>query len=121
MNNNLRNIKDFTKSDIASIIFVIASVLNIIGSDKEKEYLCTNDMKDKEVAYNIYILVLLTLIGLYIYFIKVNYKAYQDCTNQDRESYLIRLYGSILFLIGGLCFLYYRISDKNKFENAVEI
>ena len=118
MNNEL---KDYTKEDITSIIFVIASVLNIIGSDKEKEYLFSNDIKDKETAYDIYIIVLLILIVLYLYFIKVNYQAYQDCSNENRCSYLIRLYGSIFFLLGGLCFLYYRIDNKNKLNNPVEI
>ena len=121
MNNNLGEIKNFTKSDIASIVFVIASVLNIIGSDKEKEYLYSHDISDKETAYNIYILVLLVLIVLYIYFIKANYQAYQNCNDQDRESYLVRLYGSIFFLVGGFCFLYYRIDNRNKIEDAVEI
>ena len=77
--------------------------------------------KDKETAYNIYIIVLLILIVLYLYFIKVNYQAYQDCSNENRCSYLIRLYGSIFFLLGGLCFLYYRIDNKNNLNNPVEI
>ena len=120
MNSN-NEIKQFTKGDIASIIFVIASVINIIASDKEKEYLFSNDIKDKEVANTIYILVLLLLIGLYIYFIKINYQAYQDCSDKDREAFLVRLYGSIFLFIGGLCFLYYRINDRNSIQNSVEI
>ena len=121
MNNNYYELKNFTISDITSIIFIIASVLNIIASDKEKEYLIGKDIKDKRIAYNIYILVLLTLIILYLYFIDINYKAYKNINNQDKKNTLIRLYGSIFFLIGGLAFLYYRINDKNNLETAIEI
>ena len=104
MNNPYTEIKNFTKSDIVSIIFVIASILNIIASDKEKEYIISKDIKDKNTAYNIYIVVLSTLIVLYICFININYKTYKN--NQDKDNSLIRLYGSIFFLIGGLCAFY---------------
>ena len=117
MNNTYNELKNFTKSDIASIVFIMASALNIIASDKEKEYLFSRDIKDKAIAYNIYILVLLILLILYIYFIDINYKAYKN--NQDNS--LIRLYGSIFFLIGGLCFLYFRINSKNSIQTSVEI
>ena len=116
-----RELKDFTYQDITSIIFVIASVLNIIASDKEKEYIISNDKKDMNTAYNIYIIVLIILIILYLYFLKGNYKAYKNCSDINRDSYLIRLYGSIFFLIGALCFLYFRIDNKNKIQSSVEI
>lgn len=121
MKNNYKEIKDFTYQDITSIIFVIASVLNIIASDKEKEYVLSNNKKDMMTAYNIYIIVLIVLIVLYLYFLKGNYKAFKNCSDINRESYLIRLIGSILFLIGSLCFLYFRIDNKNKIQSSVEI
>ena len=116
MNNN--EIKQFTKGDIISIIFVLASVINIIASDKEKEYLFGNDIKDMKDANTIYIFVLLILLGLYIYFVKSNYQSYQ---NNNSQNNLVRLYGSIFLLIGGLCFLYYRINDRNSIQNNVEL
>ena len=118
MNNIDHEIKKFTKGDIASIVFIGAAVLNILGSDKEKEYLVTNDINDKKSAYDIYIIVLLILIILYLYFIKSNYQEYQKDNSNDN---LIRLYGSIFFLGGGLCFLYYRLNNKNKLFGSVEI
>ena len=121
MNSNYDELKRFTYQDIASIIFVVASVLNIIASDKEKEYIISNDIKDKNIANIIYMIVLLILIILYLYFIKANNEAYQNCSNRDREIFLIRLYGSVFFLVGGLCFLYFRINDINNIQSSVEI
>ena len=118
MNNEL---KKFTYQDIISIVFVVASILNIIASDKEKEYIFSKDIKDRNTANVIYIIVLLVLIILYIYFIKVNYQEYNKCNNYEKNKNLIRLYGSIFFLIGSLCFLYFRINDKNNIQSIVEI
>lgn len=118
MNNEL---KKFTYQDIISIIFVIAAICNIIACDKEKEYIISKDKKDKEIANTIYILVIVVFIILYIYFIKVNYKEYNNCNIYEKNKDLIRLYGSIFFLIGALCFLYYRINDKNDIQSIVEI
>ncbi len=120
MNNN-QEIKNLTKGDIASVIFVVASVLTIIASDKEKEYLFSNDIKDKKTANTIYLIVLSILIVLYVYFIKVNHQAYTNCQDNEREAYLVRLWGSIFLLIGGLCFLYYRIDDRNNAISPVEL
>ena len=111
-------LKRFTYQDIISIIFVIAAISNIIASDKEKEYIISKDKKDKEVANNIYIIVLLVLILLYIYFVKANYENY---SNSKKYNDLIRLYGSVFLLVGGLCFLYYRINDKSDIESSVEL
>ena len=121
MNNYTKEIKNLTKSDIISIIFVIASIFNIIASDKEKEYLFSNDIKDKKMASTIYLLILLALIILYLYFVKNNYQAYTNCQDKDRKAYLVRLYGSIFLFIGGICFLYYRIDDRNKIVSPVEL
>ena len=121
MSNNYQQLKNYTKGDITSIVFVIAAVLNIIASDKEKEYIIGKNKKDKYIASNIYIFVLLILIILYIYFTKVNYRAYNNCIDVNKNPYLIRLYGSIFFLMGGLCFLYYRTNEGNNIETSVEI
>ena len=118
MNNEIKN---FTKQDIISIIFVIAAICNIIASDKEKEYIISKDVHDKKIANNIYIIILLIFIILYIYFIKANYKAYNGCDFNDKDKNLIRLYGSIFFLIGALCFLCFRINDKNDIQSIVEV
>lgn len=121
MNNSYQELKNFTKGDIASIVFVIASVLNIIASDKEKEYLIGKNKKDKYTANNIYLIVLIILIALYLYFIKVNYGAYNTCADENKNPYLIRLFGSIFFLLGGFCFLDYRLNDRNNIQTSVEI
>ncbi len=121
MNNSYQELKNYTKGDITSIIFVVASILNIIASDKEKEYIIGKNKKDKYTASNIYLLVLLILIILYLYFIKANYEAYNNCKDNERKTYLVRLYGSIFFLLGGFCFLYYRINDRNNIQTNVEI
>ena len=121
MNNYYKEIKNFTFQDIISIVFIVASVLNIIACDKEKEYVISNNKKDKITANNIYILVLLIFICLYTYFIKVNYNSYSNCKDYESEAFLIRLYGSIFFLVGGVCFLYFRINDRENIQNIIEI
>ena len=118
MNNELKKI---TYQDIISIIFVIAAITNIIASDKEKEYIISKNKNDKEIANNIYIIVIIVFIILYIYFININYKEYNNCNIYDKDKNLVRLYGSILFLLGALCFLYYRINDRNSIQSIVEI
>ena len=58
---------------------------------------------------------------LYIYFIKVNYKEYNNCSSINKDKNLIRLYGSVFFLLGSLCFLCYRINDRSSIQSIVEI
>ena len=116
-----KEIKNFTYQDIISFVFIGASILNIIASDKEKEYLISKNKDDLKVAYDIYIWVLIILIILYLYFVKVNYQVYKDASLKEKKASYISLIGNIFFLIGGLCFLYSRICNKNQIQNEVEL
>ena len=42
-----------------------------------------------------------------------NYKAYQKVSEEKKELYQIKLLGSILFIVGGICLLYFQKEQKS--------
>jgi len=98
-------------------IFIFLSILNIVSNDNQKKYVISNNQYYEDRANNISILVLSILLIIYFYFFFRNYSMYNnkindgEVTNED----LIKVMGSLLFVIGTICLLYFQINSDDNF------
>lgn len=122
MNNNVFDeIKRLNFEDLLWIVFIITSILNIWGNDYQKKYVISNDNYYEDKANNIYIFILVIVLFLYLYFFNRNYKMYKSKMNGSTTEDFIKVIGSIFFIIGTLCLLYFQVNSNNNFIGGPEI
>ena len=109
MNDKIREINGLNIEIVLSIIFIFISLINIYGDQIQKKFLITGERNDEKKARKIFAIALIISIFIYLYFIYRNYNDLQDAikNNQSVPQSYIRLFGSILILVGALCILYY--------------
>lgn len=113
-NNEIRRL-DF--ENILWIIFIILSILNIVSNNNQKEYVKSYNQYYEDKANNISIFVLSIVLLIYLYFFLRNYTMYSNkmnigkVTNED----LIKVLGSLFFVIGTICLLYFQINGDDNF------
>lgn len=89
-------------------------VANLFGNYYEKEYLRTHN-KATEIKYNsIYEIVLILTFFIYIYLLLRNYNNYQRAPLNEKNIYLVRVFGAIFLIVGILCFIYYQDYQRRK-------
>ena len=113
--NDIKELERLNFEDIIWCIFIILSILNIIGNNNQKKYVISNNQYYEDTANNISIFVLIVLLCIYFYFFYRNYNMYNhnglDVTNTD----LIKVIGSLLFILGTICLLYFQINSNDNF------
>ena len=120
MNDMENEIKRLKFEDIIWIVFIVLSILNIIGNDNQKKYVVSNNQYYEDRANNISIFVLTTLFFVYLYFFYRNYNMYN---NKDNASDVdrVKVIGSLFFIIGTLCLLYFQVNSDDNFIGEPEI
>ena len=120
MDNIEKEIKRLNFEDIIWIVFIVLSILNIVGNDNQKKYVVSNKQCYEDRANNISIFVLTTLFFVYLYFFYRNYNMYN---NKDNPSDVdrIKVIGSFLFMVGTLCLLYFQVNSNDNFIGDVEL
>lgn len=100
------------------IVFIVISALDIYGDELIKASVRENKPEEKNKAENLFLFVSLVSILVYIYFF---YRNYTDYKKHPNKNYEIRLFGSILILVGTLCLLYFQINanDDNDLPSNV--
>lgn len=106
--------------DYIWIIFIILSILNIVCNKYQKEYVISNNDRYEDVAKNISIIVLIVLVFIYLYFFLRNYNMYNSKVDATKEDF-IKLVGSLLFVIGTFCLLYFQVNSRDNFIDDVEL
>ena len=114
MNNKINELNRLNFEDIIWIIFIILSILNISANNNQKKFVMTNLQIYEDNANNTSILVLTILLIIYMYFFQRNYNMYKNKDNPTKEDY-IKVTGSILFILGTICLLYFQINSENNF------
>ena len=109
MNTDSELIKRLNFENIIWLIFIIVSIVDIDGDELIKKSVRLGDDESKKKATNLFLIVALISILVYIYFFYRNYTDYKKYKN---DNYLIRLIGSILILAGTFCLLYFQISSS---------
>lgn len=106
MNDQEELIKRLSFENFIWLTFIIVSALDIYGDELIKRSVKNNAPNLKTKAENLFLFVALISILVYIYFFYRNYTDYKKYCNKEYE---IRLFGSILVLVGTLCLLYFQI------------
>ena len=118
--NDIDEIKRLNFEDIIWIVFIILSILNLFANKYQKDYVVSNKQYYEDRANNISIFVLTILFIIYLYFFYRNYNMYN---NKDNPSDVdrIKVIGSLFFIIGSLCLLYFKINSDDNFIGEPEI
>ena len=106
--------------DYIWIIFIILSILNIVCNKYQKEYVIRNNDRYEDVAKKISIIVLIVLFFIYLYFFLRNYNMYNSKVDATKEDF-IKLVGSLLFVIGTFCLLYFQVNSSDNFIDDIEL
>ena len=113
MNNKQSELDRLNFEDWIFIFFIVASILNIYGDNLLKKYIIENNIKYKEKADEIFTIVLIITILLYIYFVKRNYGFYNQAEPNRKKVLIIKLIGSILILYGAIFLFIFQLKDKD--------
>ena len=120
MNDIEKEIKRLNFEDVIWIVFIVLSVLNIVGNDNQKKYVISNKQYYEDRANNISVFVLTILFIIYLYFFYRNYNMYNDKDNPSDVD-MIKVIGSFLFIVGTLCLLYFQVNSDDNFIGEPEL
>lgn len=99
------------------IVFAVISLMNVRGDILEENYLLSNNNFCKNKANNIFKFTIKTTILIYLYFLIRNIDAYNNISNDKKDLYLIKVYGSCFLIAGAICLLYFQ-EKENSFIGA---
>lgn len=97
------------------IIFIILSLLSILGNYDERMYLKEKNSYYKDQANKIFEFSLVVTFFIYLYFFTRNYEAYNNATIEQKELYQIKVIGTLFLIAGILCSLYFQQKQTNFF------
>lgn len=101
------------------IIFVVISLLSIVGDELIKNSIITGNKQNDFLAKNLFTLILIITLLIYFYFIMRNYNDMQD--NIGDQKYQIRFIGSLFIFVGAICLLYFQIKSSTVTESLSNI
>lgn len=113
MNDEDELIRRLSFENFIWITFIIVSAIDIYGDELIKRSVRENDEKAQQRAESLFLFVALISILVYVYFFYRNYTDYQKHCN---KYYGIRLFGSILILVGTLCLVYFQLYNTKEVE-----
>lgn len=99
--------------DYIWVIFIVLSILNIFGDNYQKQFLETNDSNDEIRANNIFLFVLIISFFIYLYFLIRNISAFERADEEEKNLFSIKVFGSILFVVGIICLIYFQVKQTN--------
>ena len=119
MNNNISaKINALNIDDLVWYIYIFISVAALYSNELEKQYAATKDKRKLTEFHSINLVVLTIAFIIYIYFLIVAYKRYNDNKNASTFTGIV---SSILFLIGGGALLYLELKSTDNEINDVGI
>jgi len=108
-------IKRLNFENLLWVIFIILSILNIVSNNNQKEYVVSKNQYYEDRANNISMFVLTVLLFVYLYFFTRNYRMYKNKVNNATREDFVKVMGSIFFIIGTLCLLYFQVNSDDNF------
>lgn len=119
MNNDVEDmVKRLNFENLIWIVFIIVAAFDIYGDELIKKGLTQNDQQARQKANKVFIIVTLISVFIYLYFF---YRNYTDYKKYHNKSYEVRLIGSILFLAGILCLLYFQTTTTNSTDSLSNV
>lgn len=120
MNDIENEIMRLNFEDFLWIVFIFLSILNIVANKFQKNYVVSGKQYYEDKANNISIFVLILLLFVYIYFFYRNYNMYNNKYNPSGVD-RIKIVGSLFFIFGTLCLLYFQVNSDDNFIVESEI
>lgn len=105
---------------IIYVVFIIISVMGIIGTNYEEKFIETGDSFYHEKGCTIFKITIVIALIIYLYYLKKNYEIYNEASSKEKNLIRIRLFGSIFFVVGAICLVYFRFKDPG-FVDSPEI
>lgn len=118
MNENDKMIKRLSFENLIWISYIVISLLDIYGDELLKRNLKYNDKEASKKANKLFLGITLFTILIYGYFFIRNYNDYKKYQN---KSYELRLIGSIFFLLGTFCLLYFQTTISNEIDSPSNV
>lgn len=116
MNEQEELIKRLSFENLIWIVYIAVAIFNIYGDELIKRSIRNNDMAANRQAKKIFLVILSITAIIYLYFLARNYSDLKK--HSTEKAYRVRFLGSILLLIGILCFLYFQLSITRE-ENSI--
>ena len=112
MNNNA--IKELKIDEFIWIIFIILSIINIIGDKCLINYYKYNNKDKNKQAKDIFTLSVFISLIIYIYLLYKRYKVYYNnkINNKNTNICGTRLFATILVVTATILFLYCQLEDR---------
>ena len=114
INNRLKQIKI---EDYVWLIYIGIIFLSWYSNNLERDYLINNNEISKEKYQNILVFIFLVLLIIYLYFFKGSFDDFLNLkisdSNKKKELVTLAFIGMLLFVVGGIIFLYIALEDKN--------
>ncbi len=111
-----QQLKQLQLENFLSLLFVAAAVINIYGDKIQQAFVVYKNPNDEKKSRDIFLIALLITFVVYIYFLNRNQKslkkAIMDCS-PDVFAYKVRLFGTVLLIVGILCFIYFNRKVSN--------
>ena len=98
---------------IIYIVFIIISIMGIIGTNYEEKFLTTRNTTYHKKGSTIFKITIVIALLIYLYYLKRNYEIFSSSSEEDKKLIRIRLFGSIFFVVGALCLVYFRFKDTS--------
>lgn len=118
---NKNRIKELGIDEFIWIIFIVLSILNIIGDECEKDY-CISHLEDKKkISKNIFTFTIFISLLIYLYLEGQRCYHYKECKykKQNTSIWGLRCFGGLLVIVATVLFLYCQIVDSDSQNPSV--
>lgn len=95
------------------VVFIGLCLLDIVGDEYLKSFIKTNDKNDELVANKIFLFILVVSFFIYLYFLIRNIKAYENANEEEKRLFFVKVFGSVLFIVGALCLIYFQFKQTD--------
>lgn len=99
--------------NILWVIFIGLGILNIVADNYQKEFICSKNKLLENTANKVFLFILVVSFIIYIYFLIRNINAYERASNEEKEIFSIKVFGSIFFIVGVLCLIYFQANQTD--------
>lgn len=111
MNDKAKLIKRLNFENWIWVIYIVIGLFSIYGDELIKKSVLYGDRESEQLATNIFSIILVVTLIIYLYFLVRNYSDLERHRNND--AYQIRFLGSLFIFIGILFFLYFQLKTSN--------
>ena len=111
--NQKQKLTELTIDEWIWIIFIILSILNIVGDELDKDYCLYQDINEKSLSKKIFNLTVFISFIIYAYLAYRGYSRLNNAIklNQNIDLAKSRLFANILVLIASFILLYDQIKE----------